>query len=192
MGQEAAFDVITGEVGDALDVLSRVEGWSWVLWLVVLAFVVKSIVDLLAESFEPVRNILGWYGRHVASRKERRQAKVDLTLALQQQYEELKDWLAENLSGSDQADRATHLAWQLRQERWRAELVDAYLYLDAEFHRNCALMGIKDLPPYTSFQEFERQWSAAHPRPIQYDWDTGTFVAPHDDALGRNGASDSD
>lgn len=142
-------------------------GWSWVLWVVVAVFVLKSVIDMLAEAFEPLQKALGWYGRRIADRRDRRQTQVETIAELLKKVDDLEG-LLERGGGQANADlrqEVEQLARQLKIVRWRAEMTDAYLVEDSDFHRDTALAGTPDLPPHTPFPEFERQWRQTHPRP---------------------------
>lgn len=142
-------------------------GWSWVLWLVVGLFVVKSVVDMAAETWEPMRKALGWYGRRITERRERREAQAETLAAVLAENAALKAQLAAKPDPSTEHLAATveQLAAQLRIVRWRAEMTDAYLVDDADYHRAVELSGAEGLPPHTPFPEFERHWRTTHPRP---------------------------
>lgn len=142
-------------------------GWSWVLWLVVGLFIIKSVVDMAAETWEPIRKALGWYGRRITEKRERREAQAETLAALRAENDDLKARLAAKPDPSSEhlAAVVEQLASQLRIVRWRNEMTDAYLVEDADFHRDVALNGITGLPAHTPFPEFERQWKRKHPPP---------------------------
>lgn len=155
-------------MNDLINVLDRV-GWSWVLWVVVAFFVFKSVVDMAAETWEPIRKALGGYGRWITRRRERRESRAETITALRAENDNLKALLAAKPDVFNEHLAATvdQLAKQLRIVRWRAEMTDAYLIDDADYHRNVELSGLSGLPAHTPFPEFERRWEESHPRPDQ-------------------------
>ncbi len=148
------------------DLAARV-GWTWLLPAIVAVLLAKTILDLAITSSEKMRAWAGWYGHRVAARQERRRTQADTIAELQSKVEGLEHELATTATAEDLRTEVDQLAYQLRLLRWRAEMTDAYLVEDADFHRTVALTGVGGLPAHTSFPAFEREWAQAHPRPMR-------------------------
>lgn len=144
--------------------LVRDTGASWLLWVVVLAFVAKALLQIAAESSPLVERTLGRLGRRWADKRDARQSQAETVAELKSLVADLQDQLARS-STEDLRTEIEQLSKQLKIVRWRAEMTDAYLVDDSDFHRDVALAGIGGLPEHTPFPEHERRWRQTHPRP---------------------------
>lgn len=148
-------------------------GLTWLIWFVVIVFVGGAILERLADASERVEKALGWYGRVIARRREKRQNDADVIAELRSENTDLKRQVAEKQNQASAvvvnllSRQLGHFAYQLRLAHWRNEMTDAYLIEDAKFHRDVALAGTTGLPGHTPYPEFEESWTKQHPLPQQ-------------------------
>lgn len=125
------------------DVAALLQGYPWLLLVMLVAIVIRYVGQLLSEASESWAKVLGPLGRRWRSKAERRRVVEAADLA-------------------DLRRQVDNLAPRVESMTEKVAMYDDYLQYDANWHRDIALHGAErgwEFPPpeHISFLAFMRQ-----------------------------------